>query len=177
MADSYLQFSEIIPNLTEPEEAWLKEQLQLVCIFGDKEYPADEDGYPIGNPEEVANQDPDWVIPRFLRDHKDDLEDNEQGFCTEFHDDHDKAGWGHHLWLYAEECGDPDNVACLVRKFLKMFRPNDYWVLTYAATCSKPRAGEFGGGAVFVTADEIKGQNAYGFVEQERAAFEAKKAE
>ena len=48
--------------------------------------------------------------------------------------------------------------------------------LTYATTCSKPRVGEFGGGAVFVTAHEIKWQNAYDFVEQERTAFEAKKA-
>ena len=36
MADNYLQFSEVIPNLTEPEEAWLKEQLQTVRVFGEQ---------------------------------------------------------------------------------------------------------------------------------------------
>ncbi len=172
MANNYLNFSEVIANLTEPEEAWLKEQLQPICLFGDREYPADEDGYPVGNPEEVARQDPDWVIPQFLRDHRDDLADNAQGFGAEFHDDHDSEdGWGRHLWLYAEEGGEPDHVAWLIQKFLKEFRPQECWSLTYATTCSKPRIGEFGGGAVFVTADAIKWQNAYDFVEQERAAF------
>ena len=37
MADNYLQFSEVVANLMEPEEAWLKEHLQSVCIFGDNE--------------------------------------------------------------------------------------------------------------------------------------------
>jgi hypothetical protein len=63
-----------------------------------------------------------------------------------------------------------------VQKFLKKFRPDQCWSLTYATTCSKPRAGEFGGGAVFVTADEIKWQNAYDFIEDQRAAFKAKRS-
>ena len=75
-----------------------------------------------------------------------------------------------------KRCGNPDNVAWLVQKFLKKFRPDQCWSLTYAATCSKPRVGEFGGGAVFVTADEIKWQNAYDFVEQEQTVFEAKQS-
>ena len=75
----------------------------------------------------------------------------------------DKGGWGRHLWVYAEESGNPDNVAWLVQKFLKKFRPDQCWSLTYATTCSKPRAGEFGGGAVFVTADAIMWQNCLRF--------------
>jgi hypothetical protein len=39
VADNYLEFSEVIPNLTEPEEAWLKEQLQPIRVFGEAEYP------------------------------------------------------------------------------------------------------------------------------------------
>ena len=70
--------------------------------------------------------------------------------------------------------GNADNVAWLVQKFLKKFRPDQCWSLTYATTCSKPRVGEFGGGAVFVTADEIKWQNAYDFIEEQRTAFKAK---
>ena len=65
-----------------------------------------------------------------------------------------QGGWGRHLWVYAEESGSPDNVAWLVQKFLKKFRPDQCWSLTYSTTCSKPRVGEFGGGAVFVTADD-----------------------
>ena len=59
----------------------------------------------------------------------------------------------------------------LVQKFLKRFRPDQWWSLTYAATCSKPRVGEFGGGAVFVTADEIFQQDACDFVQAKRTQF------
>jgi hypothetical protein len=69
--------------------------------------------------------------------------------------------WRRHLWLYAEEFGCVDRVAHLVQKFLRRFRPEDCWSLTYATTCSRPRVGEFGGGAVFVAADRIKWINSH----------------
>jgi hypothetical protein len=171
VADNFLEFSEVIPNLTESEEAWLKEQLQPIRVFGEAEYPED------AVPADLANTEPDWSGIRFLRD-KDDHDPTWDylDFAYDFHDDHDKGGWGRHLWLYADGCGNPDNVAWLVRKFLKQFRPKQCWSLTYAATCSKPRVGDFAGGAVFVTADEIKWQDAHDFVGQERTAFEAENA-
>jgi hypothetical protein len=166
MADNYLEFSEVIANLTEAEEAWLKKQLQAICVFGDKECAED------AVPAELADTEPDWSGIRFLRD-KDDHDPtwDHLDFAYRFQDDPDKGGWGRHLWLYAEESGNPDNVAHLVQKFLKKFRPNKCWALTWASTCSKPRIGEFGGGAVFVTAGEIKRQDAYEFIETQRAAF------
>ena len=60
MADNYLQFSEVLAELTEPEEAWLKEQLQPIRVFGDKEYPED------AVPAELADTDADWTGVRFL---------------------------------------------------------------------------------------------------------------
>ena len=171
MADNYLEFSEIIPNLTELEEAWLKEQLEPICVFGDKEYAED------AVPTELADAEADWAGVRFLRDKGDyDPQCDVLGFGYDFHDDRDPGGWGRHLWVYAEESGWPDNVAWLVQKFLKKFRPGQCWSLSYATTCSKPRVGEFGGGAVFVTAESIKWQDARDFVGQEQAAFEAKKS-
>ena len=126
-------------------------------------------------PAELADTDADWAGIRFLRDKPDhDPDWDALGFEYTFHDDHDEGGWGRHLWVYAEESGCPDNVAWLVQKFLKKFRPDQCWSLTYSTTCSKPRTGEFGGGAVFVTADEIKWQNAYNFIEDQRAAFKVK---
>lgn len=169
MADNYLQFSEIIPKLNPEEEAWLKEQLQPIRVFGQKEYPED------AAPAELADTKPDWAGVRFLRDSGDcDPDCDVLGFEYAFHDDHEPNGWGRHLWVYAEESGNPENVAWLVQKFLKTFRPDQCWSLTYAAICSRPRVGEFGGGAIFVTADEIKWQNAYDFVEEQHAAFKAK---
>ena len=176
MADNYLQFSEVIANLTEQEEAWLKDQLQSIRVFGEKECPED------AVPAELADKDADWSGVRFLRDKPDhDAEWDALGFEFNFHDDHDNAGyvtdsWGRHLWLYAETWGDVSNVAWLVQKFLKQFRPDQCWSLSYSATCSRPRVGEFGGGAVFVTADTIRWQNAYDFIEEQRAAFGGKEA-
>lgn len=170
MADNWLQFSEIIAHLTESEEAWLKRQFEPIRVFGDKEYAED------ALPAELADTEPDWSGIRFLRDKSDhDPAWDYLDFNYDFHDDHHPGGWGRHMWLYAEEGGDPGGVALLVQKFLKEFRPDQCWSLTYATTCSKPRVGESGGGAIFVTADEIKQQDAYDFVEQEQAAFEARK--
>jgi hypothetical protein len=171
VADNYLQFSEVIANLTEQEEAWLKGQLQPVRVFGETEYPED------AVPAELADTDADWSGVRFLRDKTDhDPQWDALGFEYSFHEDHDTGGWGRHLWVYSEVWGDVGNVAWLVQKLLKQFRPDQCWSLTYSATCSKPRAGEFGGGAVFVTADTIRWQNAYDFVEEQRAAFGRKDA-
>lgn len=64
--------------------------------------------------------------------------------------------WNRHLWVYAEECGSPQNVAWLIQKFLKRFCPKKHWIMTWACTCSKPRVGEFSGGAILVTANAIR---------------------
>lgn len=60
------------------------------------------------------------------------------------------------FWVYAEESGEPHHVAKLVQEFLKRFRPDSHFTLSWAWTCSKPRIGHFGGGAVFVTATKMK---------------------
>ena len=56
------------------------------------------------------------------------------------------------LWLYAERDFDSSHVAWLAHSFLKRFRPHDWFSMEWAVTCTKPRIGSFGGGAVFVTA-------------------------
>ncbi len=153
-------------HLNAEEETWLKSQLQRIHVRGEKEID-------VHGPDDKAAQDADWFGPRFLRDHGDyDPSCECLGFEYAFHDDHDtRDGWGRHLWLYTDESGKPAQVAWLVRKFLKQFRADQCWSLTYATTCSKLRVGDFGGGAVFVTADRIFWQNAYDFVETEREAF------
>lgn len=54
-------------------------------------------------------------------------------------------------------------------------RPGDWWTLSYAASCSKPSVGEFGGGTVFVTANEIQYFAEDDFLEKARKAFEQAK--
>jgi hypothetical protein len=170
MADNYLLFSEVLPNLTASEEAWLKEQLQKVCVFGDATYAED------AVPADLAEREPDWSGILFLRDKGDyDPACDSLGFEYHFADDPPPPdGWGRHLWFYSEDYGNPENVAWLIRKFLKQCHPDQWWWLAYAENCSKPHVGEFGGGAIFVTADEIKWQSTHDFIEQELKAFRAK---
>ena len=173
MANNYLEFSEVIPCLTAEEEAWLRSQLQCVYVFGSQEFTEDE------LPSGLHGEDADWYGCRAWRDLQGyDPDDGELfGFAYEFHDDHDTPdAWGRHLWLHAEEWANVEQLVHLVQKFLRQFRPQDCWSLTYATTCSKPRVGEFGGGAVFVTADEVKWENAYEFVEVQGIAFGKKTA-
>lgn len=62
--------------------------------------------------------------------------------------------------IYAEEYGNPDAVACTLRRFLKQ-QAGSLKVMGFewAVTCSKPRVGEFGGGAVVVTNRGIRYMN------------------
>jgi len=168
MANNYLEFSEVLPHLTAEEEAWLRSQLEVVSVFGDREYAEGEE------PSDLDCAEGEWYGCRAWGDMEGyDPDDGEPiGFAYEFHDDHDTPdGWGRHLWLHSEESGRPERVAHLVQKFLRQFRPKECWSLTYATTCSKARAGEFGGGAVFITTDKIVWENAYDFVESQREAF------
>ena len=145
MADNYMEFSEVIENLTPEEAAWLDRQLAT-----------------------DANAD----CPAFLVDcpfHE--QYDTDCGFGYSF-EEHDGRRW---LWICSSEGSNVEYVAHLVQKFLKQFRQDQCWSLTYATTCSKLRVGEFGGGAVFVTADEINYQSTYAFVELQQTAFQQKK--
>jgi hypothetical protein len=173
MADNYLEFSEVIADLSQEEADWLRSQLETVHVFADREYREDQ------VPDDPDPGEADWIGCRAYRDVPEcaeyvrDLGMEGPGFVYSLDDDHDTLGNGRrHLWIHAGEWGYVDGAARLVRKFLKRFRPDQCWSLTYATVCSKPRVGEFGGGAVFVTADEIRWQDAYDFVEQQRAAFQ-----
>jgi hypothetical protein len=142
MADNYLQFSESLDSLTAAEADWLREQLA---------------------------EDPLTYCPRFLLDFADrEADDSDLGFHYDFHGEFPD----HHLWISAEESGAVERVAYLVQKFLQRFRAERSWSLTYANTSSKLRPGEFGGGAVFVTADEIRRNDCYDFIEEQRKTFQ-----
>jgi hypothetical protein len=124
MANNYVQFSEGIDRITPEERTWIEVQL-------------DADRWEVEAPE--------WNAPV-----EEEELDFEWSFDTRFAESQEGE---HFLWLYAEESGCPDQVAEFVRAFLARFRPEGCFSLTYAETCSKPRLGEFSGGAIFVTAD------------------------
>jgi hypothetical protein len=174
MANNYVQFSEVIKQITPVEEEWLTEQLEVIYAFDGREYGTGE------VPKELDHAQAEFIGCRTYRDMEDyDASEEDAGFGCVFGtaDVNDPDRWGRHLWIYADEYGDQERVAHLIRKFLKTFRPNECWSLTWAETCSKPRVGEFGGGALFVTADEIKWQSSCRFVAEDTLAFERRRAE
>ncbi len=143
---------------TAEEETWLRQQLAYIYVFGDREYAKNE------LPNDLDPDDSEWEGFRALKG----LEDRDPN-CLDI--DYDFNDAESELWIYAAESGNPDLAVHMVQRFLKQFRPNECWSLTYSWTCSKLRVGEFGGGGVFVTADEIKWDDAAGFVEKQRHAF------
>lgn len=59
------------------------------------------------------------------------------------------------MWVYSEESGIPDFVACMLKAMLKETNDNSVLSLTWASVCSKPRLSEFGGGWFAVSREEI----------------------
>ena len=165
MANHYLQFSEVLPHLTGDEERWLQHQLEVVLVFRGREYVKGS------LPEGLDPAEAEWTGCRVYRDLEGFESEFDESAGFEYRFSNDLHGDGsRQFWIYADESGDLERLAHLIQKFLCQFRPDQCWSLTYATTCSKPRLGEFGGGALFVTADEIKWHNAEEFIQQERAA-------
>lgn len=154
MANHYLSFSEVLSALSVEETAWLRTQLESV------EEPAPDE----------AGDTPDPGGPRFLRDYQGDPDElEEDGFQYRFLSDKSQ-GTKQQLWVFGEESGDLGKLAHLVQKFIGQFRPEESWSLTYATTCSKPRVGQFGGGALFVTANSIDFHDVWDWLDDRRAS-------
>jgi hypothetical protein len=60
------------------------------------------------------------------------------------------------VFFYAEEYGNPDRVAALVRAFFIKFDLDWVFEIAYCFFCSKLWVGQFGGGSLYVTRDHIK---------------------
>lgn len=144
MANNYCLFSEMLTDLTKEEYEWIKKELEGPELLDEQELEAWRKAHP-------------WVID----------DSDFPGFCRQFECRLDNSTHFQRLWIYAEEYGNPLMVAQFVQSFLKKFRPESYWTITWSETCSKPRVGEFGGGGVFVTAKRIRDMSGHYFVERE----------
>ena len=108
---------------------------------------------------ELTPDEEAWLAERLASKHEESNdpaandEDDLTGIGFEFYGDQSD---GRCLKLCAIEAGDPEAAACFVQEFLRRFRPRASFGLSWCASCSKMRDGEFGGGAVFVTADRIE---------------------
>lgn len=75
------------------------------------------------------------------------------------------------LWLFAEENGEPWDAAVFIRYLLKYFQIKQAVTFEFAYTCSSMRPDGFGGGAYFVTADELRWCNSGDWVVRQLEAF------
>src|SRR6185312_13990896 len=107
MADNYLQFSEMLTGLTDQEHDWLVEQLEYIYVVGEQEYQ--EADLP-GDVDSVAIT---WQGRRVLRDRGHPDDDEYTDFELVFEKDEKES---RSLWLYAEESGNPGQVAYLVQQ-------------------------------------------------------------
>jgi hypothetical protein len=62
---------------------------------------------------------------------------------------------GPSLWVRSDESFGPENVAALLQAFIRLFRPSEIVSFTWAGVCSRPIAGEFGGGWAVVSSKKI----------------------
>lgn len=125
MADFFLQFSEVIPNLTDEEAAWFAKYIDS------RHKGLTMDGAPM-------DFDDDGYFPDF-----------------QFAIKSSTGEWGKYAWFSAEESGSVRQVAEVAQEFLKKFRPDGHFSLTWAEWTNKLRVGQFDGGGLFVTATEI----------------------
>lgn len=149
IANNYIQFSEMIEMCTPEERTWLE-------------------GIPDrGDFEDNPDIEEDWEkhFGAALIDYGLDIADVNDtldyfpSFDFKLESD---GGW----WIYAEESGDVCHVGCVVQAFIKKFRPDFIFKLTWADYCSKLRLGEFSGGCLVVSKDEIVFRSAYSMADE-----------
>lgn len=76
-------------------------------------------------------------------------EDDEGGICAFERE-------GTKVWVYSEEYADMNRLVDILAEYQKTFGDQKAIVLTWAYTCSKPRPGEFGGGAAVIVGGKIE---------------------
>jgi hypothetical protein len=72
--------------------------------------------------------------------------------------------------VWADTYGDPFLIGLMVQRFCPSVLPFGF---TYAATCSRMRPGEIGGGYVLITADDVELRDAGMMLREELASHAA----
>lgn len=146
MADNYVQFSDGL-KVDELDLAWIKAKIEYF------ENPPDDD----------SGAAWDEFIAECEAYEVDGAEEAGRGFKSsglEFEVDFTHS----EVIFYSEEYGNWYHAARLVQELFRERHPDACWSISWAETCSKARPGEFGGGAAFVTAEDIEVFSTYNFV-------------
>lgn len=143
MADYHLQFSEIITG-SKKEIEWLATLMDNISA------------YTLEQEIDIADQH-DKIFVESLKD-----QDSCLGLCLGFDFSIQDDG----LWVSSMDYGSPEVLSEIVQYYLRKFGHKEKWVLRWSSSCSKPRVGEFGGGAVIVSADKIEYMDTWAWVNE-----------
>lgn len=135
MANNYLQFALSFPLKTRAEQDWCTKTMNALTDLL-----------------ECSAEDPEEKLQLAK-----ELGDLGHVVMTEGYDfiDFEFSISATEMHIYAEESGTPELVAAFLQQYLEKFHPESSLWFSWATTCSKMRAGEFGGGAAFVTSKSI----------------------
>ena len=146
MSPSHLQFSEVLPKLTVEEAAWFPRYMET----------RHKGLSLLGEP---MDYDENSFFPDFR-------------FVIKTSD----GDWGTYAWFFSENSASVMQVAEVVQEFLKRFRRNDCFILTWAEWDDHPRVGQFDGGGLFVTAEDIETFHAVEWAQKREDNFKAQHA-
>lgn len=144
MANNYLQFSTLIPDLNLSEKKWFDHVQGAIGAFVDDELSLDSAKDRMKFSSKFGAEALEIATGMEL--------DDGLGFDMSLGDDKD-------IWIRAEENGDPEQVATFIQFFLKKFRPNTSHCFSWAEWCDKLRVNEFGGGSVLITTEWMEWVN------------------
>ena len=150
MADYYRQASFVIPTEDEDQTKW------LISVF---------DG--AGALFADLSKEPESCLP-----------DEAVTVATEHGFDFvyaDLPDWRVHpdgVWVSSDNL-DIEFMEIVIQAYLRKFHPNKFFGFEYAMTCSKPRLGGFGGGAVYVDAKEVSYDGSYSWLSYQYAKASA----
>lgn len=133
MANNYTQFSEQIDGLSPEAEKWAHKLLGI-------------------SPDDCEEED-----LAFLKAELGEVDDLDcwPAFGWEIESHLKDSGDTHSIWLYSDEGCDYNHVVAFVQALIRKFMPDYIFSLTHAETCSKLRLGEFGGGWMVVSKDDV----------------------
>ena len=127
MADYFTNFSLVITLANETEQAYA---LDLAHKAGRAQLG---DERPADFPPALVDMIEDW----------------------QFETDADNTGAKHGLWSHSTY-GGVDAACAFIQHLLQKFDPQAHVTFEWSHDCSKPRVDAYGGGAAFITAQEIK---------------------
>lgn len=78
--------------------------------------------------------------------------------------------------IYSDDNASPVAVVPLVQGFLRRIRPTESFSLSWASGSTKPGPGDLGGGAIVITASEVRRLDVWSWIEEQRRQLNAASA-